>query len=194
MSEIENNIIPMRPYSELAAEKIQQELEAFSGRQKEKAVSTFVASTLTHFCKENERFAEIVYKTKRSLSDCCYEIMKGTGNSISDIDVYRGAVRHYFPNSDIKFNMEITINGEAPSEEELAREVKKPEPKAQKKAKESEEDEDEDIEDDEEIKETPAPRKQQTSHKAESKAKPQKKQKKEVLQISLFESLFEEEI
>ncbi len=190
MSEIENNIIPMRPYSELAAEKIQQELEKFSGGQKEKAVSTFVASTLTHFCKENERFAEIVYKTKRSLSDCCYEIMKGTGNSISDIDVYRGAVRHYFPNSDIKFNMEITINGEAPSEEELAREVKKPKPKAQKKAKES--DEDEDIEDDEEIKEAPAPMEQQTNKKAESKAKPQKKQKKEVLQISLFESMFEE--
>jgi len=112
-------------YAALAATKIARELESFKGGSKEKAVSKFVASTLTHFCEENERFAEVVYKTLRTLSDCCAEIMDGCGNQISDIDVYRGAVKSYFPNADIAFKMEIQITGEAPNETEQQRPSKK---------------------------------------------------------------------
>lgn len=119
---VEKNIIQFEKkqnYFELAIEKIQKELKSFTGGPKEKAVSKFVASTLTHFCQENERFAEIVYKTVRTLSDCCAEVMSGVGNQISDIDVYRKAVKSYFPNSDIEFKMEIHLTGEAPSDEEI---------------------------------------------------------------------------
>ena len=112
-------------YSALAVEKIAAELKSFKGGQKESAVSKFVASTLTHFCEQNERFAEVVYKTTRTLSDCCAEIMDGCGNQISDIDVYRGAVKSYFPNADISFKMDIQINGDAPAADELNREPKK---------------------------------------------------------------------
>ena len=110
----------------LAVEKIAAELKNFQGGNKEKAVSKFVASTLTHFCGESERFAEVVYRTPRTLSDCCAEVMKACGNAISDIDVYRGAVKHYFPNADVHFQMEIQITGDAPTEEEINR---KPEPR-----------------------------------------------------------------
>ena len=112
-------------YSALAVKKIAAELESFKGGQKESAVSKFVASTLTHFCEQNERFAEVVYKTTRTLSDCCVEIMDGCGNAISDIDVYRGAVKSYFPNANISFKMDIQINGDAPDADELNREPKK---------------------------------------------------------------------
>ena len=112
-------------YSALAVEKIAAELKSFKGGQKESAVSKFVASTLTHFCEQNDRFAEVVYKTTRTLSDCCAEIMDGCGNQISDIDVYRGAVQSYFPNADISFKMDIQINGDAPDANELNREPKK---------------------------------------------------------------------
>jgi hypothetical protein len=112
-------------YSTLASEKIAAELKEFKGGNKEKVVSKFVASTLTHFCEQDERFAETVYKTARTLSDCCAEIMDGCGNAISDIDVYRGAVKHYFPNSDVAFTMTIQINGDAPDSEELNRAPKK---------------------------------------------------------------------
>ena len=121
-----NNIITMpqeQNYAKLAVAKIAEELKAFKGDRYGEAVKNHVASTLTHFCEQNERFAEVVYRTKRTLSDCCAEIMKGCGQSISDIDVYRGAVRHYFPNADIEFTMTISINGDAPSEEELNREA-----------------------------------------------------------------------
>ena len=109
-------------YKELAVSKIREELKSFKGDRYCTAVKDHVASTLIHFCEENARFAEVVYRTKRTLSDCCAEVMKGCGQSISDIDVYRGAVRNYFPNADIEFTMTISINGDAPSEEEMNRE------------------------------------------------------------------------
>lgn len=55
--------------------------------------------------------------------------MKGTGNYVSDIDVYRGMVKAYFPNADVHFVMNIEINGEAPSEEEMAKAPEKVAPK-----------------------------------------------------------------
>ena len=122
---------PAEDYRTLAVHKIAEELNSFKGDRYGEAVKKHVGATLTHFCEENIRFAEVVYKTKRTLSDCVSEIMRGCGQSISDIDVYRGAVRNYFPNADVEFHMTITINGAAPTEEELNREVKKPEPKKQ---------------------------------------------------------------
>ena len=112
---------PAPNFSQLAVEKIAAELKDFKGDRYGNAVKNHVASTITHFCEQNERFAEVVYKTKRTLSDCCAEIMKGCGTSISDIDVYRGAVRNYFPNADVDFQMTITLIGEAPTAEEMAR-------------------------------------------------------------------------
>lgn len=131
MSEENNNVIPFpsNDYKQKAVDKIAEELKNFHGDRYAEAVKNHVASTLTHFCEENARFAEIVYKTKRTLSDCCASIMKGCGSSISDIDVYRGAVKHYFPNSDITFTMSIAINGDAPSEEEMNKVPDKPKQK-----------------------------------------------------------------
>jgi len=121
ISENTNENEKQQNFSILAAAKIATELASFRGGHKETTVSKFVASTLTHFCEESERFAEVVYKTPRTLSDCCAEIMNGCGNQVSDIDVYRGAVQSYFPNADIFFKMEIQINGDAPSDTELMR-------------------------------------------------------------------------
>lgn len=125
---------PAPKFSQLAAEKIATELKDFKGDRYGNAVKNHVAATITHFCEQNERFAEVVYKTKRTLSDCCAEIMKGCGQSISDIDVYRGAVRNYFPNADIDFHMTITLTGDAPTAEEMERVTEqKAAPKAAKK-------------------------------------------------------------
>lgn len=114
----------------LAVEKIAEELKAFHGGQKEKCVSTHVAAQITHFCEESPEFAEVVYKTKRTLSDCCAEVLKDAKEYVSDIDVYRGIVKAYFPNADVRFLMNIEINGAAPSEEEMAKLPEKPAPKA----------------------------------------------------------------
>lgn len=139
----EGTVIPIQAYQPqkdnnvfqaMAAEKIAAELKSFTGGQKEKCVSTHVAAEITHFCEESPEFAEVVYKTKRTLSDCCTEVLKGVGNHISDIDVYRGIVKAYFPNADVRFLMNIEINGAAPSEEEMARVPEKPKPSQPKPA------------------------------------------------------------
>lgn len=126
----EGTVIPIQDYQPhndnnvfqtMAVEKIAAELKSFTGGQKEKCVSTHVAAEITHFCEESPEFAEVVYKTKRTLSDCCAEVLKGTGNYVSDNDVYRGIVKAYFPNADVHIVMNIEINGAAPSEEEMAR-------------------------------------------------------------------------
>lgn len=102
-------------YQALATEKIAAELKAFTGGLKEKCISTHAAAQVTHFCEESPAFAEVVYKTRRTLSDCCAEVLKGSKEYASDIDVYRGIVRAYFPNADVKFLMNIEINGDVPS-------------------------------------------------------------------------------
>lgn len=120
-------LIKPRKYGEMAAEKIAKELKEFKGDRYGDAVKNFVASTLTNFCEQNERFAQVVYETEATLSDCCSKIMKNCGNHISDIDVYRGAVRYYFPNAEVHFTMTIDASGEMPTPEEMA----KPAPKAE---------------------------------------------------------------
>ena len=66
------NIITIqdRLYPALAKEKIANQLATFAGGQKEKAISQFAASQLCHFCEESPLFAEVVYNTRRTLSDC----------------------------------------------------------------------------------------------------------------------------
>ena len=120
-------LIKPRKYGEMAAEKIAKELKEFKGDRYGDAVKNFVASTLTNFCEQDERFAQVVYETEATLSDCCSKIMKYCGNHISDIDVYRGAVRYYFPNAEVHFTMTIDASGEMPTPEEMA----KPAPKTE---------------------------------------------------------------
>lgn len=130
-------LIKPRKYGEMAAEKIAKELKEFKGDRYGDAVKNFVASTLTNFCEQNERFAQVVYETEATLSDCCSKIMKNCGNHISDIDVYRGAVKYYFPNAEVHFTMTIDASGDMPTPEEMA----KPGPKtetAERKATKSE--------------------------------------------------------
>lgn len=114
-------LVKPRNYGELAAKKIAKELAAFKGNRYGEAVKTFVASTLTNFCEQSERFAKVVFETEATLSDCCAEIMKGCGSHISDIDVYRGAVRYYFPNAEIEFTLTIDASGDMPTPEEMAK-------------------------------------------------------------------------
>jgi hypothetical protein len=126
--------------SEIASKKIAAELKSFNGGTREKVVSSFVASTLTHFCEGSERFAKAVIATTRTLSDTCAEVMAEHPGNVSDIDVYRGAVKAYFPNAEVIFRMEISITGDDPTEDDLTREPKKkvPAPKPQKEKNESE--------------------------------------------------------
>jgi len=120
MVEQEQKNIPI-----LAAEKIAAELEKFQGGSKEKLFQNLLPPHLPTSAGKMSGSQKSCIGYPRTLSDCCAEVMKGCGNAISDIDVYRGAIKHYFPNADVNFNVEIRIIGDAPTEEEINR---KPEP------------------------------------------------------------------
>ena len=91
------------------------------------------ANALINFCEQNELFAEILYKTRRTFADCMEVVAKNHGKGISDIDAYRRAVQFYFPNAQIEFLMNITINGDAPDEKYISKESKKKEKPAKQK-------------------------------------------------------------
>ncbi|MGN0444215.1 MAG: Cas9 inhibitor AcrIIA9 family protein [Acutalibacteraceae bacterium] len=151
-----------------AVEKISAELKAFKGGNKEKAISTYIANTLSSFCEQEEKFAETVCKTKRTLSDCAAEIMKSAGNAISDLEVYRRAVRFYFPNAEVNFVMNIEITGDAPDEAYTNLE-------AQSEKKEV-------------VKKKESPKKEAAEKlKPEKETKVEKPKKKETMQLSLFD-------
>lgn len=131
-----------KDYKTLAIEKLEKESKEFKGDKYGNAVHTYVANSLRDFCNQNETFAKVFYKTKRSFSDCVKEIMKGCGNAISDIEVYRRATKFYFPNSEVEFLMKITvteepdekyINKEPPKEKTASQEPKKAEKASEKK-------------------------------------------------------------
>lgn len=113
-----------KDYKSLAVEKINRELKEFKGDSYGEAVYTYVANALREFCNQSDIFAAALYKTKRSLSDCIREIMRGCGKSISDIEVYRRAAKLYFPNSEVEFIMKISIIGDEPDEKYLSKESK----------------------------------------------------------------------
>ncbi len=93
-----------------AKQKLEDELKSFQGENKGKAVSKPVCQALCGFCNE-EFFAQAVWDSEKTLSDCCKEIMSKVGSSVSDFDVYEAAVKFYLPSASIKFKMEITIDG-----------------------------------------------------------------------------------
>lgn len=154
-------------YKKLAVEKLESERKAMScvTDRAIKIMYNEVANVLRNFCSQNEKFAEIVYKTKRTFNDCMNEVAKNHGDGISDIDAYRRAVQFYFPNSQIEFLMKMTLTGEEPDEKYINKETPKPKnkPAAKRNSKPVE-----------------------TATKKQSVKEEKKKPEPEVIQLSMF--------
>lgn len=128
---------------EQAKSKISEESKNLKGiGQKEKIIAPSVLKILLCFC-DQEVFANAVLEEEKNFNDCLKHIVAGTGNSISDLDVYKKAASYYIPNAGIEFKMIMTIgenllevdhDGRQPSAPAKERpEKKKPEKKAEKK-------------------------------------------------------------
>lgn len=95
-----------------AIDRLNKEFRDSKGlSQKGKAVSAAVLTALTNFCEDNGEFAQAVVQSPadKTIKDCIENTVKGAGNSISDIDVYKKAVQYYFPGADIHFEMRIDL-------------------------------------------------------------------------------------
>ena len=95
----------------LAIEKIKKEYEAGKKKlsQKGKAVGQAVIKALTEFCRQNGEFAQAIEQSDKKVTECIEHTVKGCGNVISDLEVYRRAVDFYFKGATVEFQMVINL-------------------------------------------------------------------------------------
>ncbi len=96
----------------LVKTKLNNEIKKVSG-QKAKAMAPSVKDALISFSKQNKEFGQAILESDKSFSDCMNEVAKGVGNSISDLEAYKKAVKFYFSGADIKFHMTINLAASA---------------------------------------------------------------------------------
>ncbi len=106
----------MTTVQERAIEKLDAEKELTGGDKYAKAVAGETAKALMEFCKQSEDFAKAVCRGG-SFEECCVAICKGIGSSISDLEIFRRAVKHYLPEADVQFKMQIRVGETAPAPE-----------------------------------------------------------------------------
>lgn len=90
-------------------EKLERESEEKGLDRKATAILPAVRETLLKFSEQESEFAQAIAESGKTLKECCEHIVKDTGNSISDIEVYRRAVKFYFDGADVEFEMRINL-------------------------------------------------------------------------------------
>ena len=94
-----------------AVRKLQDKKQREGAKSKHAgAVYGSVRDTLIGFCEQNAEFADAVLQQDKTLGECCNEIMKGCGQSISDIEVYARAVNFYFPGAKVEMKMTVYMS------------------------------------------------------------------------------------
>ena len=86
-------------------------LDEINGRY-QKAVASETAKALTKFCGQEQEFEQAVEQSGKTFQDCLDSITTGLGSSCSDLEVYKKAVKFYFPTADISFHMTINLCGD----------------------------------------------------------------------------------
>ena len=93
---------------ERAIEKLEVEKDLTGAGRVEMVIAGDTAKALIEFCRQSVDFATAVYNGG-SFEECCKSICKGVSGGISDFEIFQRAVKHYLPNADIKYRMEISV-------------------------------------------------------------------------------------
>ncbi len=90
----------------------------FDTRQIKGKVQTVIAretaEALKHFCDQEPEFEQAIEQSGKSFADCLDEITKDVSASnagVSDIEIYRRAVKFYFSTATVGFTMHIDLSG-----------------------------------------------------------------------------------
>lgn len=107
-------IIPIDKYttSDVVCQALDKLNREFSSKPKDrKAAAVFGAiyDALGTFCEQNAEFAQAVAQSDKTLTDCAEYTVKGCGNSISDIEVYKRAVQFYFEGAAVHVSMTLDL-------------------------------------------------------------------------------------
>lgn len=110
-----------------AINKLNEEFkQATNLSAKENAVKEYVLEVLIMFCNQNREFARAIVRSNQTIADCIKATVKGCGNSISDIEVYKKAVEFYFLGATVKFTMTIDLGDEGFSNDGVSADEDKP--------------------------------------------------------------------
>ena len=102
----------MSEFEKEALDRLAREFKGGFGA-KANAMKQAVRDALESFIRQDGEFAQAVAQSKGSFSDCMKAVADGVGQSISDLEAYRRAVRFYFPGAEIRMQMTIDLIGGA---------------------------------------------------------------------------------
>lgn len=94
-------------------EKISLDLASGKLGKKELAIQKDTIKAVELFCEQHPEFRQAV-EQGGSFAECLKHCVSGSGNSISDLEVYKKAAQFYFPEADVRFNMQIVLPGDTP--------------------------------------------------------------------------------
>lgn len=112
----------MEDFVSKAIEKIEGGLSSVKG-QKEGVVKRPVADALICFCRQQGEFAQAIVQSDKTFEDCVAHVVKGCGQSLSDIDAYRKAVEFWFPGAIVDMVLTIRMSEFEEPEKEAVPEV-----------------------------------------------------------------------
>jgi hypothetical protein len=95
---------------EQAKEKIKTSSKVVKLNKKAEVIKDATLKALHQFCEQSEEFSRAVIDCDKPFEVCLNEIIKGTGNAISDLDVFNKAVQFYFPGAVVEFRMLIHMS------------------------------------------------------------------------------------
>lgn len=79
---------------------------------KQRAVAEGTAKALLQFCEQEQEFEQAIEQSGGTFQQCLDKAVKGSGNSISDLEVYSKAVKFYFSTAVVHFHMTIDLSGD----------------------------------------------------------------------------------
>lgn len=87
------------------------DIKGIKGRYQQ-AVAEETAEALMLFCKQEPEFEQAIEQSGKSFRECLNSIVKGIGDSTSDLKIYNKAVKFYFSTAIVHFNMTIDLSGD----------------------------------------------------------------------------------
>lgn len=78
----------------------------------QRAVAPKTAKALMEFCKQEPEFEQAIEQSGVDFQCCLDKVIKGVGESISDLEVYTKAVKFYFSTATVHFHMTIDLSGD----------------------------------------------------------------------------------
>lgn len=78
----------------------------------QRAVAPETAKALMEFCEQEPEFEQAIEQSGVDFQCCLDKVIKGVGESISDLEVYTKAVKFYFSTATVHFRMTIDLSGD----------------------------------------------------------------------------------